>query len=499
MRNGVLTKEFLDGLKTFIEFATSQRTWMDGERIRCPCTQRKCQNTKFLDVPTVKYHLAKFGFVSDYYVWRFHGERILPVDVDRDVGGSSQMASEEPSNAYHTMVMDAAGVEFNVDEIEESPNPEAQKFYDMLKAADQELFPECKKHSQLSFVARLMSLKSENHISEKCFNQITELIQEVVLNNNLVPDNFYETKRLLRARMLLNFDEFVMLQKFYKWDESIEAQVRKAFLAQAGLRYADMLSKFKTKRTSTGRPACVAEETWAIWEAYWDRPDVKAKSEQQRKNRMSEVEGLGTGCSKHTGGSRSAIEHYHKWREELQKEPNLFECFAQMHKKKDGMFVDERSKRIAEQVQARHDIATQEAEDSTESPNINMSQLYVDVVGGAKKQRIYGLGTKGSSFINGNSCGSSATSQLHQDAMKDMMNQQLETMRVDMEAKLQAEMDVKLQAERNQMQAQMQTQIQTQIQAQITSLMDELRRNVDINQRTEASRNGNPTPYEEQA
>nr|GMC51112.1 uncharacterized protein LOC109179592 [Ipomoea batatas] len=156
-------------------------------------------------------------------------------------------------------------------------------------------------------------------------------------------------------------------------------------------------------------------------------------------------------------------------REELQKEPNLFECFAQMHKKKDGMFVDERSKRIAEQVQARHDVATQEAEDSTESPNINMSQLYVDVVGGAKKQRIYGLGTKGSSFINGNSYGSSATSQLHQDAMKDMMNQQLETMRVDMEAKLQAE--------RNQMQAQMQTQIHTQIQAQITSLMDELRRN----------------------
>nr|GMC97728.1 uncharacterized protein LOC109166492 [Ipomoea batatas] len=134
MRNGILTKEFLDGLQTFIEFATSQHSWMDGERIRCPCTQRKCQNTKFLDVPTVKYHLARFGFVSDYYVWRFHGERIVPVDVDRDVGGPSQTASEEASNAYHTMVMDVARVEFNVDEIEESLNFEAQKFYDMLKA-----------------------------------------------------------------------------------------------------------------------------------------------------------------------------------------------------------------------------------------------------------------------------------------------------------------------------------------------------------------------------
>nr|GLL45078.1 uncharacterized protein LOC109179592 [Ipomoea trifida] len=157
------------------------------------------------DVPTVKYHLAKHGFVSDYFVWRFHGERIVTADVDRDVGGPSQMTDEEASNAYHTMVMDAAGVQFNVDEIEESPNPEAQKFYDMLKAADQGLFPECKKHSQLSFVARLMSLKSENHISEKCFNQITELIKEVVPEDNLVPDNFYETKRLLRGYYVNGF------------------------------------------------------------------------------------------------------------------------------------------------------------------------------------------------------------------------------------------------------------------------------------------------------
>ncbi|XP_019166858.1 PREDICTED: uncharacterized protein LOC109162622 [Ipomoea nil] len=344
MRNGLLTEEFLAGLETFIQFATS---WMDGERIKCLCTQRKCQNTKFLDVPTVKYHLAKYGFVSDYYVWRFYGERIVRVDVDRDVGGPSQMASEEASNTYHTMVMDAVGLEFNVDEIEKSPNPEAQKFDDMLKAANQELWPGCKKHSQLSLVARLMSLKSENHISEKCFNQIVELMKEVVSENNLVPDNFYETKRLFRSMGL-----------------SI-----------------------------------------------------------QKINRMSEVAGPGTECSRHTGGSRS--EHYHK----------------------------------LEEIQTRHDAATQEVEWSTEPPIINMSHGYVDVVGGVKKQRIYGLGIKTSSFINKNKCSSSATSQLHQDAMKEMVNQQLETMRAEMEAKLQAG----------------RTQMQAQIKAQFTSLMDELR------------------------
>nr|GMD52481.1 probable inactive protein kinase DDB_G0270444 isoform X1 [Ipomoea batatas] len=168
------------------------------------------------------------------------------------------------------------------------------------------------------------------------------------------------------------------------------------------------------------------------------RPDVIAKSEQQRKNRMSEVAGPGTGCSRHTGGSRYAIEHYHK----------------------------------LEEIQTRHDAATQEVEGSSEPPVINMSQLYVDVVGGVKKQRIYGLGTKASSFINDNSCSSYATSQFHQDTMKEM----LDTMRVEMEA----QMEAKLQAERTQMQAKLQderTQMETQMQAQIASLMDELRRN----------------------
>ncbi|XP_019190333.1 PREDICTED: uncharacterized protein LOC109184751 [Ipomoea nil] len=91
----------------------------------------------------------------------------------------------------------------------------------------------------------------------------------------------------------------------------------------------------------------------------------------------------------------------------------------------------------------------------------------------------------------GNSCSSSATSQLQQEAMKEMMNQQLETMRAEMEAKLQAErteMEVKLQAERTQMQA----QVQTQMQAQIASLMDELRRNGMLsNPSTQAQQSAN--------
>nr|GMD79676.1 ABC transporter B family member 11 [Ipomoea batatas] len=172
-----------------------------------------------------------------------------------------------------------------------------------------------------------------------------------------------------------------------------------------------MVSKFKAKRIQLGGQLVYMKKHDPFGR---HMPNLKAKSEQQRKNRMSEVTGPGTGCSRPAGGSRSAIEHYHKLRNELQKESNLFECFEHMHKKKNGAFVDERSKRI---VGPRH----------------------------------------ASSFISENSSSSSATSQFHQAAMKEMLNQQLESMQAEMEAKLQAE--------------------RAQMQAQIASLMDELRCN----------------------
>ncbi|KAH6827835.1 hypothetical protein C2S53_015258 [Perilla frutescens var. hirtella] len=71
------------------------------------------------------------------------------------------------------MVMDAAGPQYNInatDDDEETLNPDAQRFYDMLKVADKELWPDCEQHSQLSLVARLMAIKSENNMSEKYFD-----------------------------------------------------------------------------------------------------------------------------------------------------------------------------------------------------------------------------------------------------------------------------------------------------------------------------------------
>ena len=97
------------------------------------------------------------------------------------------------------MVHDIAGPEFDFTNMEESPNQEAQKFYDMLAAANEELSPGCGTHSQLSAAARCLSIKSNHHLSEKCYDEFVGFVKEVLPEDNKMVDSFYNTKKLVQG------------------------------------------------------------------------------------------------------------------------------------------------------------------------------------------------------------------------------------------------------------------------------------------------------------
>ena len=142
--NGLLNPDFLVGLEEFIEFACSKPKWMDGNKIKCPCNLTKCRNRSYHQIDTVKYHLMKNGFIPGYYVWARQGE-MEPDSIHNS--GDAQPASELIENAYHSTVMNVVEPDFNPNEIsDEPPNPEAQKFFDMLSAVNKELWPGCQRH-----------------------------------------------------------------------------------------------------------------------------------------------------------------------------------------------------------------------------------------------------------------------------------------------------------------------------------------------------------------
>ena len=217
------TNEFLIGVELFIHFACRQPIFLNEKKIRCPCF--KCKNTKYLTVEEVKIHLYKKGFKPDYQYWTEHGE-IEPimnygVDQIQFIGSSTaqfsasscgQLVNNEQTNRYKAMVFDAVSPNFediynsNMDAyrnsdtpnyVEEPPNKESEKFYEMLHAAQQPLWPGCTNHSELSVAVRMMSIKSDNNISQHCFNQFVGLMKEISPPGNLIPSDFYKTKKLV--------------------------------------------------------------------------------------------------------------------------------------------------------------------------------------------------------------------------------------------------------------------------------------------------------------
>jgi hypothetical protein len=73
-----ITAEFNIGVHQFIKFALEKDKDNIGRgKIRCPC--KKCMCLRFISPETVKTHLCRKGFMSDYYHWTNHGEEIPPI------------------------------------------------------------------------------------------------------------------------------------------------------------------------------------------------------------------------------------------------------------------------------------------------------------------------------------------------------------------------------------------------------------------------------------
>jgi hypothetical protein len=80
----------------------------------------------------------------------------------------------------------------------DSPTPEVQKFFDLLKELEGCL------HGQidvivLEFVNRLMSIKSKFAFSINCYKELMDLIREVLPTGHKMPKDMYPSKKLLEG------------------------------------------------------------------------------------------------------------------------------------------------------------------------------------------------------------------------------------------------------------------------------------------------------------
>ena len=188
----MLRSEFIEGVNEFVAFAQQHPYLNDRDKIRCPCV--RCKNLKYLDVPDLKVHLYRKGFMENYYEWLSHGERV----------SKGSTSSPTQTNPYREMVVDAFG---DVDQsfleeaalVEEEPNAEAKKFFELLKLAQEPLY-DGSNISVLEMASRMINLKSEYNLPHRCVDGFGSLLSDALPTSQKTKCNtYYDTKKVLKG------------------------------------------------------------------------------------------------------------------------------------------------------------------------------------------------------------------------------------------------------------------------------------------------------------
>ncbi|KAH7862248.1 hypothetical protein Vadar_002030 [Vaccinium darrowii] len=199
---------YVDGVRDFMRVASHYA----GERgrIRCPC--RNCNNVCILQLSQVKQHLFLHGILEDYSPWIHHGEPSqLHVqnlgDESCQVDGRDDQ-DENPFNDVAEMLSDLhRGTFSNASAVEgansNQPLPtvlegEVEKFDRLLRDAKSELYPGCEKYSKLSFLVKMLHLKTTYNCSNKLFNEQLKLFKDALPSGETLPSSYYEAKKLMR-------------------------------------------------------------------------------------------------------------------------------------------------------------------------------------------------------------------------------------------------------------------------------------------------------------
>ncbi|XP_039119353.1 uncharacterized protein LOC120255636 [Dioscorea cayenensis subsp. rotundata] len=226
---GALNDEFIAGVTEFIKYASSQPEQMDGSLIRCPC--KKCDNLKFFSPDEVMLYLCRKGFTANYFNWACHGEKMwheeeqfvvnqLPQQTNwwdqgfrnfEDTGCSFAAHSDfddDASNYCHenpSVLHDEAGPSIQepredakpyVDEVVRSPQCDdttdlCDSFIGLLKDVDKPLYDGCETYTQLSLVAKMLSMKFEYNQSENHFNENATVFKNSLPRENTLPEDIF--------------------------------------------------------------------------------------------------------------------------------------------------------------------------------------------------------------------------------------------------------------------------------------------------------------------
>ena len=188
--NSRISNAFFVGVEEFLEFASQLEVFKLKGKFACPCLKCKCEKLRKPD--EVRTHLYEKGFMPHYYYWHKHGEKeehpdqLAPIDqTTKDVDGASSLKRDGKSEE-----LCSNSAEYN----------------EILALAQAPLY-DGGKETVLSAALRLLRWQSNCNISDVSLDKTIAVTKDMLPDNNRMPKNLYELRKLVWKAGHLKLDE----------------------------------------------------------------------------------------------------------------------------------------------------------------------------------------------------------------------------------------------------------------------------------------------------
>ncbi|XP_026384531.1 uncharacterized protein LOC113280095 [Papaver somniferum] len=204
-----LSPKFLKGVQSFIQMASNYMAEKNMDKCLCPCAN--CINANgHVSLNFVESHLYKYGMAGSYTIWIHHGEvdpysqnqpNPSSANVDIDDDDDDYEDDDEIVEMIHTQIesrrLDSQGEGMDTGR-DDKGEVDFGEFAELLSEAKEELYPGCTDFSSLTFLIKLMHIKVLNHMSNKCFEMLLQLLKLAFPKTNRIPKSYYDAKKMLR-------------------------------------------------------------------------------------------------------------------------------------------------------------------------------------------------------------------------------------------------------------------------------------------------------------
>ncbi|XP_062086476.1 uncharacterized protein LOC133792584 [Humulus lupulus] len=153
------------------------------EKLLCPC--KVCRNLSHQCINILYEHLVIYGIDPTYKIWFHHGEEL---SRDDDV---ETMETFDSYNLFRATNIDGCDFESHLEGHDDT-------FMEKIEDADTPLYPQCTKYTKLSSIVALYKVKTTNGWSDKSFDELLRLLNDMFPLDNMIPKSMYEVRKFLR-------------------------------------------------------------------------------------------------------------------------------------------------------------------------------------------------------------------------------------------------------------------------------------------------------------